>query len=61
MQAHSVIVSRLISDYSALADTNAQIHLHRSLKQWLFVHLTIAAALATFLVAHIAVMLPIIW
>lgn len=61
MQAHAVIVSRLLSDYSALADTNAQIHLHRSLKQWLFVHLTISAALVMFIAAHIAVMLPIIW
>jgi len=61
MQAHRVICERLLSDYSALADTTAQIHLHRSLKQWLFVHLTISAALVVFLAAHIAIMLPIVW
>lgn len=61
LHGNEAVAARVLSDYSTLSDTLAQIHLHRSLKQWLFVHLIIAAALVTFLVAHIATMLPIVW
>jgi Fe-S-cluster-containing dehydrogenase component/CRP-like cAMP-binding protein len=61
LHGQEVVAARLLSDYSILADTRAQIQLHRSLAQWLFVHLTIAAALVVFVVAHIALMLPIVW
>ncbi len=61
LAAHRPIVERLLGDYSRLADVQAQLHLHRSLKQWLFVHLATAAALSTFVAVHIATMLPIVW
>ncbi len=58
---HQSSIERLLSDYCVLADVKAQIKLHLALKRWLVVHLIIAAALTTFLLGHIATMVPIIW
>lgn len=54
-------LDRIMTDYCNLATVSAQIRLHHSLKQWLIVHLATAAALSTFLLLHIIMMLPIIW
>ncbi len=61
LQNHRATIERVLSDYCKLADTVAQIRLHRVLKQWLFVHIATSAALVTVLLLHITTMLPIIW
>tara|TARA_R110002096_G_scaffold299503_6_gene494220 strand:- start:140298 stop:142535 length:2238 start_codon:yes stop_codon:yes gene_type:complete len=58
---HQAILERVLSDECKLADTVAQIRLHRVLKHWLFVHLATSAALVTVLILHIVTMLPIVW
>jgi Fe-S-cluster-containing dehydrogenase component len=53
-------LERLIKDLCALGDVRAQIRLHRRLKNWLVMHLTITGMLVVFLVVHIATMLMVL-
>jgi hypothetical protein len=53
-------VERLIRDVCRLQDVRTQLFLHRTLKQWLVLHLACAAALGVFLLVHIVTMLRVI-
>ena len=58
-ERHRGTAERLIRDVCRLKDVRAQLFLHRSLKQWLVLHLACAAALGVFLLVHIVTMLRV--